>query len=285
MIHFSLNLFSYKPSVPIFIAHCLPRSQEMLPDKLTWGALPTGFAKVTDGNGNRMIVRQDRQREIGFDICMNQRGKTEESAYEGRGALRAVRLSDGETALVRQYLHGGTFRSLTGTWFFAWPPRPFRELAITEELRRRGLLTVEVIAAGVSRGFGPFYEGWFVTQELRGAVDLWSALQLGLLQRLGEEAAFRAVAASIRAMHREGVYHSDLNLKNILLRQESAGVACYIIDFDKAKVFLGKLPAELVTNNLNRLLRSARKLDPERRYFSPAAWQQLVDFYYGPADG
>jgi serine/threonine protein kinase len=257
----------------------------MLLDHLTWGALPTGFVKVTDGNGNRMMVRQDRQLEIGFDICMNQRDKTEESAYEGRGALRTVRFSDGETALVRQYRHGGTFRSLTGAWFFAWPPRPFRELVITEDLRRRGLLTVEVFAACVSRGFGPFYHGWFVTKELGGAVDLWSAMQQGLIQRLGEEAALRAVAASIRAMHREGVYHSDLNLKNILLRQESTGVASYIIDFDKAKLFLGKLPAELVTNNLNRLLRSARKLDPERRYFSPAAWRQLVDFYYELADG
>ena len=253
----------------------------MLSDSLSWGALPAGFAKLTDGNGNRMMVRQDRQREIGFEICLNQRGKTVESRYQGRGNLRAVRLSDGETALVRQYRHGGTFRSLTGTWFFSWPPRPFRELAITEELRRRGLPTVEVYAACVSRGLGPFYHGWFVTKELRDAVDLWSALQRGLLERLGEEAVLRAVAASIRAMHREGVYHSDLNLKNILLRQESSGVASYIIDFDKAKLFLGKLPAKLVTNNLNRLLRSARKLDPERRYFSPAAWQQLIDFYHG----
>ena len=77
----------------------------MLPDSLTWGALPAGFAKLTDGNGNRMIVRQAHQREIAFDICLNQRGKTEQSVYEGRGALRAVRLSDGETALVRQYRH------------------------------------------------------------------------------------------------------------------------------------------------------------------------------------
>ena len=253
----------------------------MLPDNLTWGALPTGFIKLTDGNGNRLMVCQERQREIGFDIFLNQLGKTEQSRYAGRGALKSVGLSDGETALVRQYRHGGTFRSLTGTWFFAWPPRPFRELAITEELRRRGVPTVEVFAACVSRGFGPFYHGWFVTKELRGAVDLWSAMQQGLLQRLGEEAAFRAVAASIRAMHRQGVYHSDLNLKNILLRQESIGVASYIIDFDKAKLFLGKLPAEWVKKNLERLLRSARKLDPQRRYFSAAAWQQLIDFYHG----
>lgn len=257
----------------------------MLPDSLIWGALPAGFAKLTDGNGNRMIVRRERQREIGFDVCLNQHGKTEESVYAGRGTLRAVRLSDGETALVRQYRHGGTFRSLTGAWLFTWPPRPFRELVITEELRRRGLLTVEVYAACVSRGFGPFYHGWLVTKELRGAVDLWSALQQGLLNRFGEAATLRAVAASVRAMHREGVFHSDLNLKNILLRPESAGVACHIIDFDKAKLFLGRLPTELVKQNLDRLLRSVRKLDPERRFVTPAAWAQLTDFYYETTEG
>ena len=95
----------------------------MFSDNLTWGVLPRGFAKLTDGNGNRMIVRQVHQREISFDICLNQRGEAEASAYEGRAALRAVRLSNGETALVRQYHHGGTFRSVTGTWFFSWPPR------------------------------------------------------------------------------------------------------------------------------------------------------------------
>ena len=253
----------------------------MLPDSIIWGALPSGFIKVADGNGNRMLVRQERQREIGFDICLGPHRSGEISAYQGRSALTALRLSDGETALVRQYYHGGVFRGLTRSWFCTWPPRPFRELTVTEELRRRGLLTVEVYAACVSRGYGPFYRGWFVTRELRGAVDLWSALRQGLLDRWGSESAWQAVAKSLRTLHREGVYHGDLNLKNILLRQESAGVVSYLIDFDKATLFLGRLPTELAKKNLDRLLRSACKLDPERRYISEPTWQQFVDLYYG----
>jgi serine/threonine protein kinase len=133
----------------------------------------------------------------------------------------------------------------------------------------------------VSRGGGPFYRGWLVTRELPGAMDLWSALQQGVVQRFGADAAWRAVANTIRSMHGEGVFHSDLNLKNILLRQEPTGVASYVIDFDKARLFLGKLPTELAKKNLDRLLRSVRKLDPERRYVPQAAWQQFVDYYYG----
>jgi 3-deoxy-D-manno-octulosonic acid kinase len=257
----------------------------MLSEKLTWGALPSGFAKRTDGNGNLMIVRQERQKQIGFDICLDQLGTTEASRYQGRGALTALRLPDGETALVRQYRHGGVLRGLNPTWFFTWPPRPFRELTVTEELRRRGLRTVEVFAACVSRGRGPFYRGWLVSKELPGAVDLWSALQQGFLERIGAEAAWRAVADTIRAMHREGVYHGDLNLKNILLRQEADSVVSYIIDFDKALLFLGKLPTELAKKNLDRLLRSAHKLDAERRFVSPAVWQRFGELYYECADG
>jgi hypothetical protein len=80
-------------------------------------------------------------------------------------------------------------------------------------------------------------------------------------------------------MHREGVYHADLNLKNILLRAENGAVVSYIIDFDRAKLFLGRLPPALRSKNLARLLRSARKLDPEQKYFSAEAWNQFLTFY------
>ena len=252
----------------------------MAQDQYFWGELPAGYAKRADAAGNRMVVRQGRERDIGFDIFSRLTVEAVPTAYHGRGALTAVRLSDGETALVRQYRHGGVLRVLTRNWFFTWPARPFRELSITEELRRRGVPTVEIYAACVRRSYGPFYQGWLVSKEIGGAVDFWSALQQGYLQRFGRETVFRAVATSVGAMHREGVYHGDLNLKNILLRQEAAGVSSYLIDFDKSKLFLGRLPAMLVKKNLDRMLRSVRRLDPDGRYFSAADWTQWVRIYH-----
>jgi Lipopolysaccharide kinase (Kdo/WaaP) family len=252
----------------------------MLTENLTWGVLPEGFTKITDGRGHRLIVRQDRMADIDCSVCSDD-DPPADCGYRGRSALRALTLSDGETALIRRYQHGGFFRALTGAWFFSWPPRPFRELAITEELRRRGLRTVEVYAACVGPTKGPFYRGWLVTRQLSHAEDLWSALQSGLVERIGLRVALQAVAESVRAMHREGVYHGDLNLKNILLRLENGAVAGYIIDFDKAKLFLGQLRPELAKRNLTRFLRSARKLDPEQKYLPAAAWKEFVDLYHG----
>ncbi|HEY7217080.1 MAG TPA: lipopolysaccharide kinase InaA family protein [Candidatus Binatia bacterium] len=248
-------------------------------EKLAWGATPEGFKRIVDSQGRRLVVRQDQAAHI--ELFMRPDGHNsiaEASHYHGRGVLKAVELPQGDTALVRPYRHGGFFRAITGELFFTWPPRPFRELALTEELRRRGLRTVEVYAAYVSP-LGPFYRGWLVTKQLAGAEDLWSALQSGMTERVGLDAALRAVAESLRSMHRQGVYHADLNLKNILLRVEDHGPACYIIDYDKAKLFLGPLPETMANRNLMRLWRSVRRLDSELKFFSPAAWREFVSFY------
>ena len=253
-------------------------------DNITWGAVPVGFSKIADDRGNRLIVRQDRQNVIDLSVCADTIGIQNDIRYEGRGPLRVIRLTDGDTALIRAYRHGGLFRHLTRDCFFSWPPRPFRELSITEELRRRGIRTVEVYGACVSRVCGPVYRGWLVTRELRDAQDLWAALRSDFVQRAGLTATLRALAITLRALHREGVDHGDLNLKNLLVRLEPEGVAGYVIDFDKARLLLGKLPPALVKKNLSRLLRSVRKLDPERKYFSVSAWENFLSFYHEASD-
>jgi Lipopolysaccharide kinase (Kdo/WaaP) family len=255
----------------------------MLTENMVWGVIPDGFQKITSSGGIRLVVREDRVGEIDASICRAD-SFVDDKRYEGRTQLKAIRLRDGETALIRNYRHGGVFRAVTRAWFFTWPPRPFRELAITEELRRRGLRTVEVYAAGVQRICGPIYRGCLVTRELRDAKDLWAAVQDESAGQRRFGSILKAAAETLRAMHREGVYHSDLNLKNILIRRTSEGVEGYVIDLDRAKLFLGKLPPELAKKNLNRLLRSALKLDPDRRHLSAASWKELLSFYHGAAD-
>ena len=256
----------------------------MQAERRAWGAIPAGFRQITDSSGVYWVVRDDRLGDINASICSDS-NSAEHPRYYGRSALRAIRLRDGETALIREYRHGGLLRVVTGRCFFTWPPRPFRELAITEELRRRGLRTVEVYAAGVKRIAGPVYRGCLVSRELSDAADLWSTLHDGSMGPERLKAILKTTADAVSHMHREGVYHSDLNLKNILIRKNSMNLQGYIIDFDKAKLFLGKLPPMLARKNLDRLLRSALKLDPQRRYLDSAAWQQFLNFYEAASHG
>ena len=256
-------------------------------EERTWGVLPPGFQKVADGNGSLMVVREDVARDLAFETCTqaSQRFEATDSTLHGRARLGSLKLSNGDTALVRSYRHGGLLRFLTRDLFLSWPPRPFRELAITEEVRRRGIPTVEVYAACVRRTLGSFYRGWLVTRQLQGAQDLWEAIQSGQFHTLGAARVLQAVADGVRGLHREGVYHRDLNLKNILVRRETDGVKGYIIDFDRAVLFFGAIPPTLAQRNLNRLLRSVHKLDPAQRYFSAANWEQFVACYYDHAEG
>lgn len=252
-----------------------------------WGVVPPRFKKVVEGREVLMLVREDVAEFLTSEQCTKQSHRDEKApgAFQGRGSLRRLELQNGETALIRPYRHGGLLRHLLRGIFFTWPPRPFRELAITEEARHRGIPTIEVLAACVRRIWGPFYRGWLVTRQLKGCQDLWTAFESGMVRETGAKRIFDAVAATLRDLHREGIYHRDLNLKNILVRCEANGVKGYIIDFDRAMLFLGEVPPALAKRNLQRLLRSALKLDPNRQYISAHDWKRFVESYDGNPSG
>jgi tRNA A-37 threonylcarbamoyl transferase component Bud32 len=82
-------------------------------------------------------------------------------------------------------------------------------------------------------------------------------------------------------MHRNGVWHNDLNVKNILVRAEGDKPAVYVIDFDRGRLFEGAVPERAAEGNLARLHRSVRKLDPEHKHISDDDWSELLDGYHG----
>ncbi len=226
------------------------------------------------------MVRAGLENDLNPEEFLTQKDPAEEaSPFQGRGTLYFFRLGDGENVLVRSYRHGGVFGRFTGDYFFTWPPRPFKELAAIEEARRRGVMTLEVIGAWVERVWGPFYRGWLVSREMKGARDLWAALRGKVYAGNSMDALLRAAAQSVRRMHERGIYHGDLNLKNVLVRREENRIRCYVIDFDKATLFSSATPPRKAQKNLNRLLRSACKLDPARQFLSREAWDRFLQLY------
>jgi 3-deoxy-D-manno-octulosonic acid kinase len=248
-------------------------------ERWVWGDTPLGYRKVSWNNERLMLVREGLDPDlIATKILLPMGSREESSTFFGRGRLRRVRFENGGDVLLRAYHHGGFFRRVTGKCFFTWPARPFRELVITEKVRQRGIPTLDILAAFVERSWGPFYHGWLVTRELGGAEDLWMVLRKGLYTGDGRS-LLQAVARGIRQMHLHGVYHADLNLKNILVRRENRGISVYVIDFDKARLYPGGVPLEQANRNLNRLLRSVRKLDPKKKVLSEEDWDVFIGFY------
>jgi tRNA A-37 threonylcarbamoyl transferase component Bud32 len=243
---------------------------------LLWGEIPEGFKKI-QSNGRLGLVRADMESSVGLSNLS--RANSEPSAFRGRGTLDVHDLYDGGAALIRRYRHGGALRGLTGDFFFTWPPRPFRELTLTEEARRRGVSTVEPLAALIEPVAGILYRGWLVTRRIDGARDAWAVCQAGDIPSKEKALSLKAAALSVSLMHRLGVDHRDLNLKNILLRREADGWRGYVIDLDKARLFSGPVPRERAERNLARLARSVRKLDPGERFISADDWQLFLTSY------
>jgi hypothetical protein len=77
-------------------------------------------------------------------------------------------------------------------------------------------------------------------------------------------------------MHNGGLLHADLNLHNLFVTKAGERLIVVILDLDKAQLFDGPVPHRRRRVNFARLARSARKLDPERRYLNAKAFAILT---------
>ena len=77
------------------------------------------------------------------------------------------------------------------------------------------------------------------------------------------------VSSLLRKMHHAGIYHADLNLKNILVKKIGDTMEGYIIDLDRAR-YQPLLKYSQRVDNLLRLYRSLEKMG----YVSSAITQE-----------
>jgi len=198
-----------------------------------------------------------------------------ERLASGRGGAYRVELADGTCVVVRLYRRGGAIARFVRATYLGVRPRPLRELAVTDEARRRGVPAAEVLAARVEGTF--VYRGALVTAELPAAVTLVEALRRA--PDAGARSALAAAAGrAVAALHHAGVFHADLNLTNIMVGPGADGGAVALVDFDRARVGRCPLRHGARRRNLRRLARSLAKLDPageiagaaERRAFGRA---------------
>lgn len=176
----------------------------------------------------------------------------------GRGSAWFIDTSFGPVVL-RQYLRGGWVgKFIKKSYFFTAVEhsRPFSEFRILVALTRLGLPVPRPVAA-LCEHHGVISTGALMTACILSAQTLADILPPENGASELDQDVWKRVGVCIRRFHEAGVWHADLNARNILL---DAGRDVYLIDFDRARFTPGK--AVNGKDNLRRLKRSLTKLWP-----------------------
>jgi len=179
----------------------------------------------------------------------------------GRIPLEIFEKGD-EQYLKRWYVHGGLFGPLFGGLFLG-TGRPFRELHAAVYAVASGLATVEPLGICIWRVRGPIYRTALMTRRAYGATNVPEHIsRRGHLDPASRRRLIERMAVAVRHMHDAGLFHADLNLMNILVRQRQGSSTddpeILIIDWDQA-MLRSRIGVLRRVRNLLRLSRSADK--------------------------
>jgi 3-deoxy-D-manno-octulosonic acid kinase len=184
-----------------------------------------------------------------------------------RGSGFAFELSDGLELFVRLARRGGLLRRLNPSLYLGFRPRPLIELATAVRALDLGVPVAQPLGAWINWIAPGIYRGALLTRRIRG-MTLWEFLRTDddpHVRNLVIEEARRA----IETMHQAGVFHADLNLHNLFVARAGETFSIVILDLDKARIYARPLHLKLRRFNLERLARSARKLDRTGAIFDP----------------
>ncbi len=240
----------------------------------------------------------------------------------GRGRVAAVPVP-GEPEqgcwVVRHYHRGGAVASALGDRYLrVGAPRPFREVQLLDAVRARGVPAPVPVGAAVYPA-GPFYRGDLVTCWVAHSLDLATLLfqreptsrapgaRVGERPIVSEDpgsgaeplmdeasrasvgrAAMGAAGRLVRLLHRRGIEHKDLNLKNILLsfavigseRGTGHDPRAMILDLDRARLHAAAVPERIRRKMLTRFWRSARKWERRTGLSLDPSWVAAFEAGY-----
>lgn len=170
------------------------------------------------------------------------------SALIGRKPLLEADMR-GTPCVIRWFHHGGVLRNILKQRYIEHPPRAVRELRVLTHMLEKNLPVVQPVFALVESGrIG--YRQALVTERLLDASDLLAVRDLSR-ERL------KALLETLEAFFNAGLFHRDLNIKNILLHEPSDRF--YLLDFDRAVTVPGPLAPAERKRMYSRLFRSFDK--------------------------
>lgn len=179
--------------------------------------------------------------------------------------------------VLRQYLRGGWAAKISrDRYLFSGVSRsrPLREFHLLAALHQQGLPVPRPVAA-VCEHHGLLASGAIISVRIPAVQTLADWLEGAGTNP--ENAGWLSVGNCIRKFHDAGVWHADLNARNILLDSEQQ---VFLLDFDRARFTPGRKVSG--KRNLSRLKRSLIKLWPPAQMPSmQPAWKNLMEGYHG----
>ncbi len=189
----------------------------------------------------------------------------------GRGNTLILNTAYGP-AVLRQYLRGGAAARFSRNRYFFWGysrSRPVIEANLTARLSALGLPVPRIIG-GTCHRRGLTCSGALLTHQIPGARPLAELMS----DLASTDPIWAAIGKCIRRFHAAGIYHADLNARNILIDEQQK---VWLIDFDRGRVLKPGNPR--LRLNLQRLLRSLRKQTAMPEAELKMCWQQLMLAY------
>ena len=184
-----------------------------------------------------------------------------------------------EQFVLRKYYRGGILSKwVEDSYFFTGlkRTRAYREMALLRKMSKLELPVPEPVALMVEKN-GFTYRASIVIGLIKDTQDLFHILQ----RRALSPEEWYSVGSLIHRFHEKGVYHSDLNIHNILLDAQGQ---FWLIDFDKGR-FISQNSRKL-QSNLDRLQRSLRKEQSKMPefYWQEEDWQHLLNGYHSASN-
>jgi len=221
------------------------------------------FIEIKQGNACALVLR--KQADIISSALFDGAGCRPLDAA-GRGAMTQFPLGDGRTGILRVCRRGGLLRRLVKEGFLL-RNRPLEEFHVHQAARARGIPAPALLGVRWGRR-GTFYFGALATELLPGCdLDAW--LRANAENPESTAVTLQRCGATIRHMHDNGVYHADLQLKNIFV----ADNGIFLLDFDRARLH----DALSTTQRARNLLRLRRSF--EKRGHPVENWRALLDRY------
>lgn len=229
--------------------------------------LPTGYF-VEESPRGVLALHIDVARvlhDVGFGPESD--GRLECTDLSGRRPMYEIR-SGGEAFVLRRSSHGGLMRWITGERFLD-AQRPFRELILSDSLRRLGVPTPHLVAARARRAG---LLGWrldVLTRRVDNSIDLGYVLAWAERESLRTPVKRRLLAVAgelVRKLHVHGCVHADLSPNNMLVPREALegdDASAWILDLDRS-FFVERLDDDRRRSNLNRLYRHVKRRERAR---------------------